>query len=128
MIPPGTRPWGRECNQNGAIRDPRRVHFSSGLSRLRQRQVTLSAMPAPAHSLETTFERLIFLIGVALTHTFGRMVGDERQGWSLLGAMVVLFAVGLCVVYSAEAALRQARHRSGGRIAPGRRQYGRQGS
>src|SRR3984893_13491640 len=103
MIPPGTRPWGRECNQNGAIRDPRRVHFSSGLSRLRQRQGTLSAMPAPAHSLETTFERLIFLIGVALTHTFGRMVGDERQGWSLLGAMVVLFAVGLCVVYSAEA-------------------------
>ena len=35
--------------------------------------------------------------------TFGRMVGDERQGWSLLGAMMVLFAVGLCVVYSAKA-------------------------
>jgi potassium-transporting ATPase potassium-binding subunit len=46
---------------------------------------------------------LIFLIGAALTNSFGRMVGDERQGWSLLGAMVVLFAVGLCVVYSAEA-------------------------
>ena len=45
---------------------------------------------------------LIFLIGAALTHTFGRMVGDERQGWSLFGAMMVLFAVGLCVVYSAE--------------------------
>ena len=46
---------------------------------------------------------LIFLIGAALTNTFGRMVGDERQGWSLFGAMMVLFAVGLCVVYFAEA-------------------------
>jgi K+-transporting ATPase A subunit len=45
---------------------------------------------------------LIFLIGAALTNTFGRMVGDERQGWSLFGAMMVLFAVGLCVIYSAE--------------------------
>jgi len=43
-----------------------------------------------------------FLIG-ALTNTFGRMVGDEQQGWSLFGAMVVLFAVGLGVIYSAEA-------------------------
>ena len=55
-------------------------------------------------ALANLFEMLlIFLIGAALTNTFGRMVGDERQGWSLLGAMVVLFAVGLCVVYSAEA-------------------------
>ncbi|WOJ88451.1 potassium-transporting ATPase subunit KdpA [Methylocapsa polymorpha] len=46
---------------------------------------------------------LIFLIGGALTNTFGRMVGDERQGWSLFGAMVALFAAGLCVVYFAEA-------------------------
>ena len=55
-------------------------------------------------ALTNLFEMLlIFLIGAALTNTFGRMVGDERQGWSLLGAMMVLFAVGLCVVYSAEA-------------------------
>ena len=54
-------------------------------------------------ALTNLFEMLpIFLIGAALTNTFGRMVGDERQGWSLLGAMMVLFAVGLCVVYSAE--------------------------
>jgi K+-transporting ATPase ATPase A chain len=51
-------------------------------------------------ALTNVFEMLlIFLIGAALTNT-----GDERQGWSLLGAMIVLFAVGLCVVYSAEAA------------------------
>jgi K+-transporting ATPase ATPase A chain len=55
-------------------------------------------------ALTNLFEMLlIFLIGTALTNTFGRMVGDERQGWSLLGAMMVLFAMGLCVVYSGEA-------------------------
>jgi K+-transporting ATPase ATPase A chain len=47
---------------------------------------------------------LIFLIGAALTNTFGRMVGDKRQGWSLLAAMAVLFVAGLSVVYVAEAA------------------------
>jgi K+-transporting ATPase ATPase A chain len=55
-------------------------------------------------ALTNVFEMLlIFLIGAAFTNTFGRMVGDERQGWSLLGAMLVLFAAGLIVVYSAEA-------------------------
>ncbi|MGP0060209.1 MAG: potassium-transporting ATPase subunit KdpA [Beijerinckiaceae bacterium] len=46
---------------------------------------------------------LIFLIGVALTNTFGRMVGNERQGFVLLAAMGVLFAIGLGVVHWAEA-------------------------
>ena len=34
---------------------------------------------------------LIFLIGVALTNAFGRMVGDQRHGWVLFGAMAMLF-------------------------------------
>ena len=29
----------------------------------------------------------IFAIGAALTNVFGRMVGDERQGWAILAAM-----------------------------------------
>jgi K+-transporting ATPase ATPase A chain len=33
----------------------------------------------------------IFLIPGALTYTFGKMVGDTRQGWAVLGAMVILF-------------------------------------
>jgi K+-transporting ATPase ATPase A chain len=45
---------------------------------------------------------LIFLIGVALTNTFGRMVGDQRHGWALLAAMAVMFAAGLLVVYASE--------------------------
>jgi potassium-transporting ATPase potassium-binding subunit len=46
---------------------------------------------------------LMFLIGAALTNTFGRMVGNERQGWTLLAAMALLFALGLGVIYPAEA-------------------------
>jgi K+-transporting ATPase ATPase A chain len=34
------------------------------------------------------------LIPAALTYTFGRMVGDTRQGWAVLAAMLILF-VGL---------------------------------
>jgi potassium-transporting ATPase potassium-binding subunit len=34
----------------------------------------------------------IFLIPFALTYTFGSMVGDTRQGWALMIAMLVLFA------------------------------------
>jgi K+-transporting ATPase ATPase A chain len=33
----------------------------------------------------------MFLIAFALTYTFGKMVGDTRQGWVLLAAMLVLF-------------------------------------
>jgi K+-transporting ATPase ATPase A chain len=33
----------------------------------------------------------ILMIPAALTYTFGRMVGDTRQGWAVLAAMVVLF-------------------------------------
>jgi K+-transporting ATPase ATPase A chain len=47
---------------------------------------------------------LIFLIGVALTSTFGRMVGDRRQGWALYAAMAAMFLVGAVVIYRAEAA------------------------
>ncbi|MES2369370.1 MAG: potassium-transporting ATPase subunit KdpA [Pseudomonadota bacterium] len=36
---------------------------------------------------------LIFLIPAALTLTFGRMVGDMRQGWAVLAAMTLMFVV-----------------------------------
>jgi K+-transporting ATPase ATPase A chain len=45
----------------------------------------------------------IFAIGAGLTITFGKMVGNERQGWAILGAMAVLFLVGVGVCYWAEA-------------------------
>jgi K+-transporting ATPase ATPase A chain len=46
----------------------------------------------------------LFAIGVALTNVFGRMVGNERQGWAILAAMGVLYIVGVVVCYSAESA------------------------
>ena len=46
----------------------------------------------------------IFAIGAALTNVFGRMVGDQRQGWAILGAMGFIFIVGVAVAYWAEAA------------------------
>jgi K+-transporting ATPase ATPase A chain len=45
----------------------------------------------------------IFAIGAALTNVFGRMVGDERQGWAILVAMGLLFVAGVGVAYWAEA-------------------------
>jgi len=46
---------------------------------------------------------LIFSIGAALTNVFGRMVGDQRQGWAVFAVMGVLFLVGVAIVYAAEA-------------------------
>jgi K+-transporting ATPase ATPase A chain len=47
---------------------------------------------------------LIFSLGAALTNVFGRMVGDQRQGWAIFAVMFVLFLAGVAVTYSAEAA------------------------
>jgi potassium-transporting ATPase potassium-binding subunit len=45
----------------------------------------------------------IFLIGASLTNVFGRMVGNQRQGWAILAVMGVLFLSGVAVTYWAEA-------------------------
>jgi len=45
----------------------------------------------------------IFAIGAALTNVFGRMVGNQRQGWAILAVMGVLFLTGVTVCYWAEA-------------------------
>ncbi len=46
----------------------------------------------------------IFALGAALTNVFGRMVGNQRQGWAILAAMGSLFLAGVVVCYWAEAA------------------------
>lgn len=46
---------------------------------------------------------LIFAIGASLTNVFGRMVGNQRQGWAILAVMGVLFIAGVIVCYAAEA-------------------------
>src|SRR6201990_233097 len=46
---------------------------------------------------------LILVIGAAFTNVFGRMVGNQRQGWAILAVMGVLFIAGVFVCYWAEA-------------------------
>jgi K+-transporting ATPase ATPase A chain len=44
----------------------------------------------------------ILLIPAALTYTFGKMVGDRRQGWAVFAAMSVIFLAGAFGAYAAE--------------------------
>jgi potassium-transporting ATPase potassium-binding subunit len=45
---------------------------------------------------------LIFSLGAALTNFFGRMVGNERQGWAIFAVMGILWLAGTTTVYWAE--------------------------
>ncbi len=64
-----------------------------------------------AHPFEnaTPFSNLleslsILLIAAALCYTFGKMVGDTRQGWALLAAMLIVLVVMMATAYWAESA------------------------
>src|SRR6202158_4731245 len=45
----------------------------------------------------------IFALGAALTNVFGRMIGNQVQGWAIRAVMGVLFISGVTVAYWAEA-------------------------
>ena len=47
---------------------------------------------------------LMFAIPFSLTYTFGRMAGNQRQGWTIFGAMAAVFLVGAVVAMHNEAA------------------------
>ncbi|NML06646.1 potassium-transporting ATPase subunit KdpA [Sphingomonas sp. G-3-2-10] len=55
----------------------------------------------------------IFAIGVGLTWCFGKAVGNTRQGWALLSAMMLLFVAGVGIVYWQEAGGNPALHALG---------------
>jgi potassium-transporting ATPase potassium-binding subunit len=65
-----------------------------------------SAVPYENPTPLSNFVEMVYilLISAALTHTFGRMVKDERQGWALYAAMSIIFLAGVAVTYWAEAA------------------------
>ncbi|RST50382.1 potassium-transporting ATPase subunit KdpA [Variovorax sp. MHTC-1] len=46
----------------------------------------------------------IFLIPAALCFAFGRVVGDQRQGWAILAAMTLMFVLAVVTVIPAEQA------------------------
>jgi K+-transporting ATPase ATPase A chain len=56
--------------------------------------------PTPITSFLETLS--ILLIAAALCYTFGVMVGDPRQGWTVLAAMTLIFVALLAVGYAAE--------------------------
>ena len=55
----------------------------------------------------------IFVLGAGLTLTFGKAVGNTRQGWAILAAMMLIFVGGVAVVYGAEAAGNPLHHALG---------------
>jgi K+-transporting ATPase ATPase A chain len=46
---------------------------------------------------------LIFALGAGLTNVFGRMVGNQKQGWAIFTVMGFLFMAGVATTYWAEA-------------------------
>ena len=45
---------------------------------------------------------LLLSLGAGLTYTFGKMVGDTRQGWALFAAMAIMSVMGVSICYTAE--------------------------
>lgn len=61
----------------------------------------------------------IFAIGAGLTWTFGKAVGNARQGWAILAAMLILTAAGAMTTYIAESAGNPIHHALGVDPTPG---------
>ena len=58
--------------------------------------------PTPVTNL---FEMwLLLVISAALTYTFGRMIGDTRQGWAIFAAFLIMALAGVFVCYGFEQA------------------------
>ena len=55
----------------------------------------------------------IFSIGVGLTWCFGKAVGNTRQGWAILAAMMALFLAGVTITYWQETAGNPLTHALG---------------
>ena len=74
-----------------------------------------SAHPFENPTALTNFVQMlsIFLIGFGLTWTFGKAVGNTRQGWAILSAMLILFLAGVTVTYAQEAAGNPVLHQLG---------------
>jgi len=74
-----------------------------------------SAHPFENPTALTNFVQMlsIFLIGFGLTWTFGKAVGNPRQGWAILAAMLTIFLIGVTVTYAQEAAGNPVLHHLG---------------
>jgi K+-transporting ATPase ATPase A chain len=74
-----------------------------------------SAFPFENANQLTNFVEMlaIVLIPAALTYTYGRMVGSQRQGWAIFAAMLVLWVAFIAVIVPAEQHGTVAQHAAG---------------
>jgi K+-transporting ATPase ATPase A chain len=74
-----------------------------------------AAMPFENSTALTNFVLMLAILAIpaGLTATFGRMVGNRRQGWAIYVAMTVLFVAGVAIVYAAESHPTAAMHAAG---------------
>jgi K+-transporting ATPase ATPase A chain len=74
-----------------------------------------AAMPFENPNTFTNFVAMlsILVIPAALTSTFGRLVGNRRQGWAIYAAMLSMFVVATAIVYVAEAGTTPAMQAAG---------------
>jgi len=63
-----------------------------------------SAHPFENPTPFTNFIEMVLLLCIpaALTYTFGRMAGNQKQGWAILAAMTVLLVAGITTAYASE--------------------------
>jgi K+-transporting ATPase ATPase A chain len=64
-----------------------------------------SAHPYENPNAITNFIEMLAILAIpaGLTYTFGRMVGNTKQGWALFAAMSIIFLAGVAIAYGAEA-------------------------
>ena len=76
---------------------------------------TNSAYPFENPTQLSNFVELlaIILIPAALTYTYGRMVGAQRQGWAIFAAMLVMWVALIAVILPAEQHGTVAQHAAG---------------
>jgi potassium-transporting ATPase potassium-binding subunit len=55
----------------------------------------------------------IFSLGAGLTWTFGKAIGNTRQGWAILAAMMIIMTAGVTTAYVAESSGNPIHHAMG---------------
>ncbi|WP_019834362.1 potassium-transporting ATPase subunit KdpA [Sphingomonas sp. PR090111-T3T-6A] len=74
-----------------------------------------SAHPFENPSAFTNFLQMLMILclGSGLTWCFGKAVGNTKQGWAILSAMLIMLMAGVAVCYSQEAAGNPVLHHLG---------------
>ena len=113
--PMSTRPRSKAASRPSPVaRSPRRSPSRCSAPMAAASSTPTPRIPSRTRRRLSNFVQMlsIFAIGAALTNVFGRMVGDERQGWAILAAMGVLFIAGVAVAVLGRGARQRCLHRA----------------